>query len=102
MNEDTGACAPCQPCDNNLNGITVKADREFGAIELAFQVQGRRIGCYLQTREAHDLSEALKGAVCEMMGDDSQGGRCCQNDNQNDNHNDYREDQDGNELLPKE
>ncbi len=73
MTQETGACA--EQCKNE-NGITVKADKDFGAIELSWVVNDRKIGCFLTVKEAHDIAEALKGAICKMMGDDTCGGRC--------------------------
>lgn len=74
MTEGCGACA--QQKEDKTNGITVKADKDFGAIELAFHVEGRKIGCFLSAFEAEALSEALKGEICVMLGDDTKGGRC--------------------------
>ena len=73
MTQDTGACAEPVKTDN---GITVKADKDFGAIELALVVGDRKIGCFLKVEEANEIAEALKGAICKMMGDDTCGGRC--------------------------
>lgn len=73
MTQETGACA--EKVDQS-NGISIKADKDYGAIELALVVNEKKIGCFLSVKEAHDLAEALKGAICKMMGDDTCGGRC--------------------------
>lgn len=72
MTQETGACA--EP--KGTNGITIKADKDYGAIELALVVNDKKIGCFLKIEEANELAEALKGAICKMMGDDTCGGRC--------------------------
>lgn len=74
MTQDTGACA--EKKIQGENGITIKADKDFGAIELALVVNDKKIGCFLSVKEAHDIAEALKGAICKMMGDETCGGRC--------------------------
>lgn len=72
MTEEQTACNEA----HKNNGISVKADKDFGAIELALVVGEKRIGCFLKVEEANEIAEALKGAVCKMMGDDTCGGRC--------------------------
>lgn len=73
MTQETGACAECKPVQN---GITVKGDKDFGAVEIALVVSGQRIAWFMSAQEAFELSEKLKGAICQMMGDDTKGGRC--------------------------
>lgn len=74
MTQDCGACAEQQaPIPN---GITVKGDKDFGAVEIALVVNGHRIAWFMSGQEAFDFSEKLKGAICQMMGDDTKGGRC--------------------------
>lgn len=81
MTQPEGACA--EQKIQGENGITIKADKDFGAIELALVVNDKKIGCFLTVKEAHDISEALKGAICKMMGDDTCGGRCSDEELQN-------------------
>ena len=65
MTNQLGQCA--EKCKISGNGITVKADKEFGAIELAFVVDDRKIGCFLTVKEAEDIVEAIKDAVAKMI-----------------------------------
>lgn len=65
MTQEEGACAES---DKQENGLKVKADRDFGAIEVAMCVNGRQLGFFLTVDEAEDISEALLAAVKEMEG----------------------------------
>lgn len=62
--------------NKNNNLISVKSDKDFGAIEFTLTVGDNKVGFFLSLKEAHDVSESLKGEICKMMGDDTCGGRC--------------------------
>jgi hypothetical protein len=98
MTQDTGACAECTPVKN---GITVKGDPDFGAIEIALVVNGHRIAWFMTGEEAHELSEKLKGAICQMMGDETRGGRCSEEELDEINKR-YREDAEKNKQSGEE
>lgn len=63
MTQETGACAESTPVQN---GLSVKADIDFGAIEVAMTVQGKSIGFFVTVDEALALSEALQQAIYKM------------------------------------
>lgn len=70
MTQNQGACAQSHPLEN---GMKVKADRDFGAIEVAMVVQGKTIGFFVTSEEAQKLSDALQEAITEM---NSECGSC--------------------------
>lgn len=67
MTQDCGACGE-MPVEN---GMKVKADKDFGAIEVSLVVKGTSIGFFMTTEEAQQLVEALQDAVVKMNSD------CC-------------------------
>lgn len=62
MTQDQGACAE----QKQENRIFVRADKEFGAIEVGMIVKGQGIGWFMTLKEACDLHEALHSAIVNM------------------------------------
>lgn len=60
------ACPGCEVHESEKNGIMIKADVDFGAIEISFVVSGETITTFLTTEEAANLSNALVDAIVKM------------------------------------
>lgn len=57
------ALAETPSANPDVNGIVIKTDADFKAIEFGLVVQGHNITCMLNVEEAVRLSEALVQAI---------------------------------------